>query len=105
MVKNIIKAFESWLRVISEQEGNPEYTNSRKLLNRMITKVKFNNQLINEILANANLNSAFEEFLDTEATNWLNSSKIRDRLSHQETIDLYRRSCSSGKLEKPKNGL
>lgn len=105
VVKNIVKAFECWLKTTAEDQDNAAYADCRKVLLKMMNKIKFNNQLINGILANSALNSTFEEFLKAEASSWLNNSKIKDRLSHQETIELYLRSCPSGKLEKGSAGI
>lgn len=98
VVKNIIKAYESWLKAIPDQPNSQVYQDCRLSLAELLEKIKFNNNLVNAILGNPALNSTFEEFLLTDATRWLNCSKIKDRLSHQETLDLYRRSCPFGKL-------
>lgn len=62
VVKNIVKAFESWLRQELSQEKYRDQTslhNSRKTLERMVVKVKFNNRLINNLINNSNLNNMF----------------------------------------------
>lgn len=87
VVKNIVKAFESWIREELTLEKSKEsilpLQNCRKALERMIAKIKFNNRLINSVLNNPNLTVLFERFLKEEALIWLENSKIKDRTSHK----------------------
>ena len=62
----------------------------------MVTKVRFNNRLVNSILANQGLRPLFEEYLETSAEEWLSQSKIKDREAHQAAIKLYLESSHSG---------
>jgi hypothetical protein len=101
VVKNIVKSFENWLgsQAASEQFGEScSLHNIRKCLHRMITKIKFNNRLVNSMVENQNIHGLFEQFLSTEARSWLEQSKIKDRTSHMEAIELYLRSCSTHTL-------
>lgn len=63
VVKNIIKAFESWIRqeltTDKSRENFLPLQNCRKALERMIAKIKFNNRLINSVLNNFNLACLF----------------------------------------------
>lgn len=98
VVKNIVKAFESWLRQELSQEiyrENTSLQNSRKTLERMVAKVKFNNRLINNLIKNQNLNSMFERFLRDHASEWLEQSKIKDRVSHKEAIEAFLKASAS----------
>lgn len=74
VVKNIVKAFECWLRerlAEGEFKGDTAFHNTKKVLDRMILKVKFNKRLITCIKKNDSLNKLFERFLRHEATLWL----------------------------------
>lgn len=98
VVKNIVKAFDAWVSasdVARKFESAASFQNIRKRLQRMITRIKYNNRLVNSIVACENLRELFEEFLQQEASSWLEKSKIKDKLAHTNAIDAYLKNCST----------
>lgn len=59
VVKNIIKAFEVWLKGALAKDSGQGYAESKKVLDKLLAKIKFNNQLIVSILASSTLLPAF----------------------------------------------
>ena len=72
--RNITRVFQKYLDQFSQG-----------LSEKIEEKVKdggFNNTLITKIIQDEETCGYFKKFLRHEATNWLNSSRIRDKESH-----------------------
>lgn len=60
-----------------------------KTYNSMLEEKKYNNNLIKRIICNPTLSEIFRHFLQTQASNWINDSRVNDKKLHYEAIEVY----------------
>ena len=88
--KNFCKAFISYLRS-NKITGISRNRIKDGILTyeRLFEKNKYNNRLIKKMIANEILRDLFRIFLEKEAVNWINQSRISDKHLHEEAISVY----------------
>ncbi|EAR84470.1 hypothetical protein TTHERM_00691680 (macronuclear) [Tetrahymena thermophila SB210] len=112
LVKNFIKAFRGFINnpsdepevlvvlkeAISESSQIMSELNSiRKNFEKFISKKNYNNTLMVELIQNQEFNVLFSYFLKEKAQEWIYSSKIKDKLSHEEALNHYLLSLKDSK--------
>ncbi|KAL4435108.1 hypothetical protein ABPG74_003601 [Tetrahymena malaccensis] len=112
LVKNFIKAFRGFinnqsdepevLAVLKEALSDPsqiisELNSIRKNFEKFISKKNYNNTLMVELIQNQEFNVLFSYFLKEKAQEWIYSSKIKDKLSHEEALNHYLLSLKDSK--------
>ena len=91
IVKNIIKIFISWLEKKKIDKAPEEFEKAEKELKNVLTVENFNNRLIKSIISNEVINSIFFTFLIHDANEEVKYSRIHDKESHYEAIELYKK--------------
>ncbi len=87
VVKNITKAFGNYLE--THQHKGREYKQPHTEIQRVITKNKFNNNVIRMILHAPHILPLFKAFLEHKALEEIDRSKIKDKETHYEAIKVY----------------
>lgn len=81
MAKNFCKAFLAYLK---SGQASREVLDEFQELGK-----KYNNCTIKRIIAHQNLGPLFRSFLKDRANDWVDESKIQDKHSHHEAIQIY----------------
>ncbi|KAL4479610.1 hypothetical protein ABPG72_004206 [Tetrahymena utriculariae] len=112
LVKNFIKAFRGFINNPSDEpevlailkealsdssQIMPELNSIRKNFEKFISKKNYNNTLMVELIQNQEFNVLFSYFLKEKAQEWIYSSKIKDKLSHEEALNHYLLSLKDSK--------
>lgn len=91
IAKNVVTAFLNFLREAKQDGENCE--SQVNTLKTLIDRTKFNNQLVTLIVANTDLRPFFRSFLNSNAAEWVQHSKLKNKDIHMEAIGLYERLC------------
>lgn len=89
IVKNIVKMFHTWLESMNIEKKSNSASDAFSELNRLISMEKFNNRLIKNIVRNQHVAKLFHGFLTESAEDDVKYSRIQDKESHYEAINLY----------------
>lgn len=89
--------FLSWL----SNKSHNLYQEALQALKGLLKKQNFNNRLIKEIIALQGIKKPFLEFLSEYAESQIENSRIQDKQSHYQAIDLYIKLITG---DKNKNG-
>jgi hypothetical protein len=90
ITKNFCKAFIAFLK--NERGSRFERRTIREAVRAyaaLLETRKYNNNLIKTIIANPKLRELFRYFLQNEAAQWINESRVTDKTFHQEAIHVY----------------
>ena len=69
----------------------------------MLKTENFNNRLIKDMIGNEMVNKAFLEFLNEDAEEEVKYSRIHDKQSHYEAIELYKKLLQNASIDKKFN--
>lgn len=89
IVKNIVKIFLSWLQKKDQEKKTEVWETALKELKNLLEVQNFNNRLIKNLVGNKAINKAFLAFLTDDAEDQIKYSRIQDKQSHYEAIELY----------------
>ena len=79
--RNIVRAFINVLTT----SGNQSF----ELVEQLAKEKHYNNSLVEAIINNQELTFLFRDFLSSSARKWIDQSRIKDKQSHYEAIDIY----------------
>ena len=89
IVKNIIKMFLSWLQSKKNEKDLSQYDFAASELREMMAAENYNNRLIKNISNNDKTCKSFVQFLTENAVEEIKYSRIKDKESHFQAVQLY----------------
>ena len=85
----MVKLFLAWIDKKKADKGSHEFAEVEEEMKKLVSKENFNNRMIKEMISNHMINREFLHFLIDDAESEVKSSRISDKDSHYEAIELY----------------